>query len=497
MPTYILALDAGTTSSRAILYNLKTEIIAKAQYEFKQHFPKPGWVEHSPQDIWKSQLKAARNCLKKSGVNINDIAAVGITNQRETTLIWDRKTGEPVYNAIVWQDRRTTYFCEKLKNSKDGELIKKKTGLIPDAYFSATKIKWILEKDKSLMKKAQNGELCFGTVDSWLVWKLTGGKSHITDITNASRTMLYNIIDKKWDQELLDIFNIPPNVLPEVRPSSEVYGKTLKKFFGKKIPIAGILGDQQAALFGQLCLSPGSVKSTFGTGSFIVMNTGDKVVQSNNGLLTTIAWEINGKLNYALEGSVFISGATVQWLRDELKIIKQADEIERLAETEADNGGVYFVPAFTGLGAPHWNQDARGAFFGLTRGVSRGHIARATLEAIAFQNNDVIKTMEEDSGIPISSIRVDGGASANNLLMQLQADILQAKVIRPENIESTTLGVTFAAGLATGIWKNIKEIQTNISNDKIFHPKKSHRMDKEKQMWKKAIERVKDWEDSI
>ncbi len=495
MPTYILALDAGTTSSRAILYNPSTSIIAKAQYEFTQHFPKPGWVEHSPTDIWNSQLMAAQECIKKAGIDTSDIAAIGITNQRETTLIWDKITGDPVYNAIVWQDRRTTYFCEKIKKSSEGSLITKKTGLIPDAYFSATKIKWILENDTTLMDKARQGQLCFGTVDTWLIWKLTNGKVHITDVTNASRTMLYNIIEQKWDDQLLEIFNVPRKILPEVHSSSEVYGYTDSSVFRSEIPIAGILGDQQAALFGQLCTEAGSIKSTYGTGSFIVMNTGAKPVYSNNGLLTTIAWKIGKEVKYALEGSIFISGAAVQWLRDQLQIIKSAEEIEVLAEGVDDNGGVYFVPSFSGLGAPHWNQDARGGFFGLTRGVNKGHIARATLEAIAFQIYEVIKTMEEDSGIPIESIRVDGGASANNLLMQLQANILQRKVIRPDNIESTTLGVAFAAGLATGVWNDIDTIKSNLQNDKVFQPDKEKCMEKEKQMWNKAIERVKDWEE--
>ncbi len=498
MPKYILSLDAGTTSSRAIIFDQKAKIKSISQIEFPQIFPKPGWVEHNPEDIWESQLKATKECIKKAGIKSEDLAAIGITNQRETAILWDRKSGKPVYNAIVWQDRRTSGICDNLKKEGWETVVKDKTGLVIDAYFSATKIKWILESDEKLMKRAEDGDILFGTVDTWLIWKMTNGKKHITDVTNASRTMLYDIRERKWDKHLLELLNIPEEILPEVKSSSDLYGVTEKEIFGSEIPISGILGDQQAALFGQLCLQKGMVKNTYGTGCFIVMNTGEKFVKSENGLLTTLAWEIDGKVNYALEGSVFIAGAVVQWLRDQLHIIKDSSEVEKLAGKVDDNGDVYFVPAFTGLGAPHWDQYARGALFGLTRGSNDSHIARAALESIAYQTYDVIQTMQQDVGHDILELRVDGGACSNNLLMQFQSELLQSEVIRPRNIETTAMGAAFAAGLAVQFWKDIHALKELWGVDKKFSPEFDFTEVKQKiHKWHKAVNRAKDWEETI
>jgi glycerol kinase len=494
MEKYILAIDQGTTSSRAIIFDRKGHIKSIAQKEFIQYYVKPGWVEHDPAEIWSSQAGVVVEALAKGGLVSASIAAIGITNQRETTIIWDRKTGKPVYNAIVWQDRRTAGYCSELKSKGYEELVSSKTGLLIDAYFSGTKIKWILDNVEGVRERAEKGELAFGTVDSWLVWNLTCGQRHVTDITNASRTMLFNIHARQWDDELLALFEIPKSLLPEVRSSSEVYGQTCGSIFAPDIPIAGIAGDQQSALFGQMCIEPGMLKNTYGTGGFLMFNTGDKPISSKNNLLTTIAWKINDKVTYALEGSIFIAGAVVQWLRDELKIIKSAAEIEELAQSVDDNGGVYLVPAFAGLGAPHWDQYARGAIFGLTRGTNRGHIARAALEAIAYQTYDVLKAMESDSGIKIKELRVDGGATANNLLMQFQSDIINTPIVRPVVSETTALGVAFLAGLATGYWKSIEEIKNVWEADKRFTPAMSREeIDKKVYYWNKAVNNSKNW----
>ncbi len=463
---YILALDQGTTSSRAILFNHDGNIITTAQKEFTQLYPQPGWVEHDAEEIWSTQFSVMAEVYAKQNITTSQIAGIGITNQRETTIVWDRQTGTPIYNAIVWQDRRTASFCDELKAKGMAAIIRQKTGLIIDAYFSATKLKWILDNVPGAREKAGKGQLAFGTVDSWIIWKLTGGKLHITDVSNASRTMLLNIHTGEWDEELLSIFNIPRNILPEVKASSEKYGVTEHS----NIPIAGIAGDQQSALFGQMCSQPGMVKNTYGTGCFMLMNTGDKAVTSKNNLLTTIAWKINNKTEYALEGSIFIGGAVVQWLRDGLQLIRSAAEIETLAKKFEDTGGVYVVPAFAGLGAPHWNQYARGAMFGITRGTTKEHIARASLESIAYQTTDVLKAMESDSGISIKELRVDGGATINNLLMQFQSDILQVPVIRPKVYETTALGAAYLAGLAVGYWSSVEEIQKQWQVDKTFKP---------------------------
>ncbi len=489
-----MALDQGTTSSRSIIFNKKGQIVSVAQKDFKQFFPKSGWVEHDPQEIWTSQSAVLIESLANEGIKAGEIAAIGITNQRETTILWDRKNGKPIYNAIVWQDRRTSAYCDKLKAEGKAEMIASKTGLILDAYFSATKIKWILDNVEGARDKAEKGELAFGTVDTWLVWKLTGGKHHLTDITNASRTMVFNIHKKEWDKELLELFEIPESILPEVRSSSEIYGETSGDILSVKIPIAGIAGDQQAALFGQLCTQSGMAKTTYGTGCFLVMNTGERPVKSNNRLLTTVAWEVNGKVNYALEGSVFIGGAAIQWLRDGIEFFGHAKDSEKLAISLEDNDGVYFVPALAGLGAPHWDQDARGAFFGITRGTTIAHMTRAALEAIAYQVHDVLKAMEKDSGEPTKELRVDGGATANNFLMQFQADILDCKITRPKIIETTAIGAAFLAGLAVGFWKDEEELKSLWEADKSFEPK----MDKEKiekylHFWHKAVERSKNW----
>ena len=468
MAQYILALDQGTTSSRSILFDKSGSIIAVAQREFTQIFPKPGWVEHNPEEIWESQLATAKEVLAKANVSAKDIAAIGITNQRETTIVWDRNTGEAIYNAIVWQDRRTASFCDELKEKGLQKTIQQKTGLVIDAYFSGTKVKWILDHVDGARDKATKGELCFGTVDSWLVWKLTNGKVHVTDVSNASRTMLCNIETCEWDGALQEILDVPGNMLPQIRSSSEVYGSTSLLDGSTEIPIAGIAGDQQAALFGQLCTQPGMVKNTYGTGCFMLMNTGEKMIVSNNNLLTTVAWKINGVTQYALEGSVFIAGAVVQWLRDGLGIIKTSADVEALAKQVDTTDGVYVVPAFAGLGAPYWNQHAKGTITGLTRGSTSAHIARAAVESIAYQTMDVLKAMEADSGISIKELRVDGGATKNNLLMQFQSDVLDTKVIRPTVTETTALGAAYLAGLAVGFWKNMDELQEQWQIETVF-----------------------------
>jgi glycerol kinase len=478
MPSeYILSLDQGTTSSRSMLFDKQGNIISVAQKEFRQIFPKPGWVEHDANEIWSTQIGTMAEAIAKANITTAQVAGIGITNQRETTVVWERATGKPIYNAIVWQDRRTAAYCDELKAANHAASIQQKTGLIIDAYFSATKLKWILDNVQGARKKAENGELAFGTIDSWLIWKLSGGQLHITDASNASRTMLLNIHSGEWDKDLLQLFQVPESLLPSVKQSSEVYGLTgnilpdLSMPAGKTgIPIAGIAGDQQAALFGQMCTQPGMVKNTYGTGCFMLMNTGEKAITSKNNLLTTIAWKIDGKTQYALEGSVFIAGAVVQWLRDELKIIRSSNEIEELTSQVNDTEGVYLVPAFAGLGAPHWNQYARGTIFGLTRGSSNAHIARAALDSIAYQTYDVLKAMEADSGIHIKELRVDGGATVNKLLMQFQSDILNCKVVRPTVTETTALGAAYLAGLAVGYWKSTDDIQRQWQVDRSFSP---------------------------
>jgi glycerol kinase len=489
MPKCILALDQGTTSSRAILFDQEGLIIATAQKEFTQIFPAPGWVEHDPMEIWSTQIGVASEVISKHGIDKFDIAAIGITNQRETTVVWNKLTGMPIYNAIVWQDRRTADFCNQLKQEGKQPFIQEKTGLIIDAYFSASKIKWILDHVEGARAQAEKGELCFGTIDSWLVWKLTNGAHHITDATNASRTMLYNIHELKWDTALLELFNIPIAILPEVKSSSEVYGHTDLLVTNQQIPIAGIAGDQQAALFGQICTAPGMVKNTYGTGCFMLMHTGEQAFISKNNLLTTIALQRNGKTFYALEGSVFIGGAVVQWLRDGLHIIRDSDQVENLAAQVKDTDGVYMVPAFTGLGAPYWNQHAKGTITGITRGTNAAHIARAALESIAYQTYDVLKAMESDAQIPIAELRVDGGATKNNLLMQFQSNILNTKVIRPTIIETTALGAAYLAGLAVGFWKDENEIAAKWKVDQVFNPILAQAdIQKGIEGWKKAIQ---------
>jgi len=489
MPKCILALDQGTTSSRAILFDQEGLILSTAQKEFTQIFPAPGWVEHDPMEIWSTQIGVASEVISKHGIDKFDIAAIGITNQRETTVIWNKLTGMPIYNAIVWQDRRTADFCDQLKLEGRQALIQEKTGLIIDAYFSASKIKWILDHVDGARAQAERGELCFGTIDSWLVWKLTNGANHITDATNASRTMLFNIHDLKWDTTLLELFNIPISILPEVKSSSEVYGHTDLLVTNQQIPIAGIAGDQQAALFGQICNQPGMVKNTYGTGCFMLMHTGEKAVLSKNNLLTTIALQRNGKTYYALEGSVFIGGAVVQWLRDGLHIIRDSDQVESLAAQVAHTDGVYMVPAFAGLGAPYWNQHAKGTITGITRGTTAAHIARAALESIAYQTYDVLKAMESDAQIPIAELRVDGGATKNNLLMQFQSNILNTKVVRPTIIETTALGAAYLAGLAVGFWKDESELAVKWKVDQVFNPNlEQANVEKGIEGWKKAIQ---------
>lgn len=491
---FLLALDQGTTSSRAIVFNRQGSIVSDAQRDFEQKFSKPGWVEHDPLEIWSSQVAVATEAITKANLSAHDIAGIGITNQRETTILWDRNTGKPLYNAIVWQDRRTAAYCNELKSRGLEGMINEKTGLVIDAYFSATKIKWILEHVAGAREKAGRGEVCFGTVDSWLIWKLSNGSKHFTDITNASRTMLFNIHEQQWDQELLDLFDIPASLLPEVKSSSEVFCTTSGRMFSAKIPIAGVAGDQQAALFGQLCLETGMAKTTYGTGCFLVMNTGEQPVKSQNQLLTTIAWKINGKVAYALEGSIFIGGAAIQWLRDGIKIIDHARQSEALATSLASNEGVYFVPALTGLGAPYWDQDARGAFFGITRGTTSAHFARAALESVAYQVYDVLKAMEKDSNLPTRELKVDGGATENNFLMQFQADILDCTVKRPKMRETTALGAAYLAGLAVGYWKDINELRALGQQDDVFEPKMdAETVDRNLQSWHKAIGRAKNW----
>ena len=470
MSKYIMALDAGTTSNRCILFNKKGQIISVAQKEFTQYFPKPGWVEHDANEIWSSQLGVAVEAMAKIDATANDIAAIGITNQRETTIVWDKNTGEPIYNAIVWQCRRTSQYCDKLKEKGLTEKFREKTGLIVDAYFSGTKLKWILDNVEGAREKAENGDLLFGTVETWLIWKLTKGKVHVTDYSNASRTLLFNIKELKWDDEILAELNIPKCILPEVKQSSEIYGYCDHSFLGGEIPISGAAGDQQAAFFGQTCFNAGEAKNTFGTGCFMLMNTGETPVYSENGLVTTIAWGLDGKVNYALEGSIFVAGAAIQWLRDELRIIESAADSEHMANMVEDTNGCYVVPAFTGLGAPHWDQYARGAIVGLTRGVNKYHIVRATLESLAFQVNDVLEAMKVDSKIELESLKVDGGASQNNLLMQMQSDIINAPVKRPRCVETTAMGAAYLAGLAVGYWKSKEEVIKNWEIDKVFTP---------------------------
>ena len=491
---YILALDQGTTSSRAIVFNHAGSVKSVAQKEFPQIFPKPGWVEHDPETIWKTQLATAKAALKKARLTADKIAAIGITNQRETTVLWDRQTGKPIHNAIVWQDRRTAKECDRFKSAGHATMIRRKTGLVIDAYFSATKIAWLLKNVKGARAKARAGRLAFGTIDSWLIWKLTGGAKHVTDASNASRTMLFNLRTGDWDAELLKLFKIPRNLLPEIRGSSEVVGET--KLLGKTIPVSGIAGDQQAALFGQCCTKPGMVKNTYGTGCFMLMHTGAKPITSKNNLLSTVAWRIGGRTEFALEGSIFIAGAVTQWLRDGLNFFKNAAEIEKLAASVKDNGGVYLVPAFAGLGTPHWDQHARGVLCGLTRGATKAHIARAALEGIAYQVHDVLGAMERDADIHLKELRVDGGASANNLLMQFQSDLLKVPVVRPKVTETTALGAAYLAGLAVGYWKSQKDIATQWGVDRRFKPGMKPPTRKSLlKGWDKALSRSRSWED--
>ncbi|HMI02074.1 MAG TPA: glycerol kinase GlpK [Pedobacter sp.] len=491
MSKYILSFDQGTTSSRAIVFNREGTIVSIAQREFEQIYPQPGWVEHNAAEIWSTQVSVATEAIVKAGITPTDIAAIGITNQRETTVLWDRKTGEPLHNAIVWQDRRTSAYCDELKAKGLAKNIQEKTGLIVDAYFSATKIRWMLDNVPGAREKALAGEIAFGTIDSWLIWKLTDGRVHVTDVTNASRTMIYNIHTLEWDQELLDLFDIPAAILPEVKSSSEVYGETTGNVLAAKIPIAGIAGDQQAALFGQMCTEVGMVKNTYGTGCFMLMNIGDKPIISQNNLVTTIAWKINGKVQYALEGSIFIGGAVVQWLRDGLGIISSSAEVEVLAQKVPDTGGVYLVPAFAGLGAPHWDQDARGTITGITRGTNASHIARAAVESIAFQTMEVLKAMEADSGHRIKELRVDGGATANDMLMQFQADLLDTTVIRPKVTEVTALGAGYLAGLAVGYWSSMDEISGQWQIDKNFNAGNTENIAERIKGWNRAVNAAK------
>ncbi len=497
MDQYVLALDQGTTSCRAVIFDKKGNIISTAQKEFTQHFPQPGWVEHDAMEIWATQSGMAKVALTKKGLKGADIAAIGITNQRETIVVWDKESGEPVYNAIVWQDKRTAEYCEELKDAGKETLIRERTGLVIDAYFSGTKLKWILDHVEGAREKANAGKLLFGTIDTWLIWNMTKGALHLTDVTNACRTLFYNINTLDWDDELLSLLDIPRKMLPEVRASSEVYGKTDTHFLDSPIAIAGIAGDQQAALFGQMCTQQGMVKNTYGTGCFMLMNIGDKPIVSKNNLLTSVAWQINGRTEYALEGSIFIAGAVVQWLRDSLKIIDSSSEVETLASSVQSADGVYFVPAFAGLGAPHWNQKAKGSLFGLTRGSTDAHIARAALESIAYQTMDILKAMEADSGISIQELRVDGGATVNNLLMQFQADVLNTKTVRPKIVETTVMGAAFLAGLAVGYWDSLEEIQKIWQTDLIFSPTKDRKIIEEGiNGWYRAIEALEYWSKS-
>ena len=494
MQGYILALDQGTTSCRALVFNREGTIVSTAQKEFQQHFPKPGWVEHDAMEIWSTQVAMAAETVTKKGLEATNIAAIGITNQRETVVVWDKKTGKPVYNAIVWQDKRTADYCDLLKSEGKSGWIREKTGLVIDAYFSGTKVKWILDNVEGARERAESGDLLMGTIDSWLIWNMTRGELHVTDVTNACRTLLFNINTLEWDDELLKLFTIPKSMLPIVKQSSEVYGQTAPGLFAARIPISGIAGDQQAALFGQMCTKQGMVKNTYGTGCFMLMNIGDKPIVSKNNLLTSVAWQINGKAEYVLEGSIFIAGAVVQWLRDSLKIIKTSEEVEQLAGSVEDSGGVYFVPAFAGLGAPHWNQHAQGTIFGLTRGSTDAHIARAALESIAFQTMDILKAMEADSGITIKELRVDGGATVNNLLMQFQADVLNTVTVRPKVVETTVMGAAFLAGLAVGYWDNLEEIQEIWQTDVHFKPTKDRdSINSHIEGWYKAINALEFW----
>ena len=490
---HILALDQGTTSSRAIIFDVDGQIVSVSQKEFRQVYPEPGWVEHDALEIWQSQKEMADEAIIKAGITAGGIACIGITNQRETAVVWDRETGKPVCNAIVWQDRRTAGFCDELNRNGYSEMIFSHTGLVIDSYFSATKVKWILDHVPGARKKAEAGKLAFGTIDSWLLWNFTGGKVHVTDVTNASRTMLFNIHEMKWDEDLLRLFNIPASLLPHVKSSSEVYATT--GLFGAEIPVSGIAGDQQAATFGQCCVKPGMVKNTYGTGCFILANTGSKPVRSQNKLLTTVAWQIGGETTYALEGSIFVGGAIVQWLRDGLGLIQSSSEVEQLARSVADNGGIYLVPALTGLGTPHWDPHARGMMIGITRGTTAGHIARAALEGIAYQTRDVLKAMEADAGIRVSELRVDGGAAANDFLMQFQSDILQRTVVRPKILETTALGAAYLAGLAVGCWENTDEICRRQEADQNFTPAlEQEQADKLVARWQEALKRSMKWD---
>ncbi|WP_420320515.1 glycerol kinase GlpK [Flagellimonas sp.] len=494
MSQYVLALDQGTTSSRAVVFDKKGTIVSVAQKEFTQIFPKPGWVEHDPDEIWDTQAGMVAEALKKQNLTREEIAAIGITNQRETVVVWDKKTGEPIYNAIVWQDKRTADYCDELKDQGNSQMIREKTGLVIDAYFSGTKVKWILDNVPGARNKAEAGDLILGTIDTWLIWKMTNGSLHVTDVTNACRTLLFNINTMSWDNDLLELFDIPASMLPEVRQSSEVYGHTSADFFVSDIPISGIAGDQQAALFGQMCTNQGMVKNTYGTGCFMLMNIGEKPIVSKNNLLTTVAWKINGKTTYALEGSIFIAGAVVQWLRDSLKVIKSSADVEQLASSVESSEGVYFVPAFAGLGAPHWNQHAQGTIFGLTRGSTDAHIARAALESIAYQTMDVLKAMEADSGISVKELRVDGGATVNHMLMQFQADVLNTTTVRPKIVETTVMGAAYLAGLAVGFWKNAEEIQDIWQTDTRFNPSQERdAIEKGIKGWYKAINALEHW----
>lgn len=493
--SYILSLDQGTTSSRAIIFDINGNVVAAEQKEFKQIFPQNAWVEHRPEEIWESQLSVAQAVLKKHDISAKKIAAIGITNQRETTIIWDKKTGKPIYNAIVWQDRRTANICDTLIQNGWSDYVKQQTGLVIDAYFSGTKIKWILDHVEGAREKANRGELCFGTVDTWLLWNLTNGAIHATDYSNASRTLLYNIHTLEWDEKMLELLEIPKSILPEVRSSSELYGHTAPRLFDTQIPIAGMAGDQQAALFGQTCFESGMAKNTYGTGCFMLMNTGRKPIFSDSGLITTIAWGVGGNITYALEGSVFIAGAAIQWLRDGLKIIDSSPDSEYFAMKVKDTDGLFVVPAFAGLGAPHWDMYARGAVFGITRATKKSHFIRATLESLAYQTRDVLDAMVSDSGVQLNTLRVDGGASANSLLMQFQSDILGTKVVRPKVIETTALGAAYLAGFAVGYWDKDK-IVANQQIDRIFTPEmQQDERQKRYKKWKKAVERCKGWED--
>ena len=494
MGKYIMALDAGTTSNRCILFNEKGERLSVAQREFTQYFPKPGWVEHDADEIWASMLGVAVEAMTKIGADASKIAAIGITNQRETAIVWDKNTGDPIYHAIVWQCRRTSEYCDQLKEKGLTEKFRQKTGLMIDAYFSGTKVKWILDNIPGAREKAEAGDLLFGTVETWLIWKLTKGRVHVTDYSNAARTMLFNINTLEWDDEILEELGIPKSMLPQARPSSEVYGMADESYFGKEIPIGGAAGDQQAALFGQTCFTAGEAKNTYGTGAFLLMNTGTKPVFSDNGLITTIAWGLNGEVNYALEGSIFVAGAAIQWLRDEMRLVDSSPDSEYMAKKVKDTNGCYVVPAFTGLGAPHWDQYARGTIVGITRGVNKYHVIRATLESLAYQTYDVLKAMEADSGIKLSALKVDGGASANNFLMQFQSDILNTEVRRPRCVETTAMGAAYLAGLAVGYWKDKNDVINNWNIDREFHPEMQEAEREEKLAgWEKAVKYSFGW----